>query len=130
VIVSGEWLLHADSRHPRPLHNSQYFPTGLSPAFALNLTDVAARATRFYRWHIDTALYDLCPPCVMTLYALRVPRGLPQVCRYDDGTGDALSVPLGTTAFVSGKTVQARLPPELKSVAVHACIMYAPHPYV
>ncbi|KAJ7831847.1 hypothetical protein B0H14DRAFT_3143068 [Mycena olivaceomarginata] len=36
-IVSGEWLLHADSRHPRPLRNSQYFPTGLSPAFALNL---------------------------------------------------------------------------------------------
>ncbi|KAJ7832406.1 hypothetical protein B0H14DRAFT_3142891 [Mycena olivaceomarginata] len=41
----------------------------------------------------------------MTLYTLRVPRGLPQVCRYDNGTGDVLSVPLGTTAFVAGKTV-------------------------
>jgi hypothetical protein len=66
----------------------------------------------------------------MTLYALRVPRGLPQVCRYDDGMGDALSVPLGTTAFVTGRTMWVLLPPELKSVVVRARVMHAPHPYV
>jgi hypothetical protein len=52
------------------------------------------------------------------------------VCRYDDGTGDVLTVPLGTTAFAAGKTMWALLPPELKSVAVRARVRYAPHPYV
>ncbi|KAJ4496919.1 hypothetical protein C8R41DRAFT_236503 [Lentinula lateritia] len=46
--------------------------------------------TRFYRWHIDAALYDLSPPRVTTLYAVRVPEGPNQICRYDDGTGDGL----------------------------------------
>ncbi|KAJ7893619.1 hypothetical protein B0H14DRAFT_2559606 [Mycena olivaceomarginata] len=41
--------------------------------------DAAARATRFYRWHIDAALYDLSPPRVTTPHALRVPRGLTQM---------------------------------------------------
>ncbi|KAJ3929410.1 MAG: hypothetical protein NXY57DRAFT_1040829 [Lentinula lateritia] len=72
---------------------------------------------RFYRWHIDAALYDLSPPRVTTLYAVRVPQGPNQICRYDDGTGDELEVPLATTAFVSG-------------VAVRADVKYAPHPYV
>ncbi|KAJ7866448.1 hypothetical protein B0H14DRAFT_3862028, partial [Mycena olivaceomarginata] len=76
--------------------------------------DAAAHATCFYRWHIDTALYDLSPPRVLTLYTLHVPRGLPQVCRYDNGTGDVLSVPLGTTAF---------------SVTMRTRVMYVPHPY-
>ncbi|KAJ3861426.1 hypothetical protein EV359DRAFT_66491 [Lentinula novae-zelandiae] len=76
---------------------------------------------RFYRWHIDAALYDLSPPRVTTLYA---------ICRYDDGTGDELEVPLATTAFVSGQTRFQLLPSELKSVAVRADVKYAPHPYV
>ncbi|KAG8693325.1 hypothetical protein FRC09_010586, partial [Ceratobasidium sp. 395] len=86
--------------------------------------------TRFYRWHIDAALYDLAPPKVTTLYALNVPSGEPQICRYDDGTGDELPVPLGTTAFVSGATMFDILPPELKSLAVRSKVKYAPHPYV
>ena len=35
--------------------------------------DEAVGFTRFYRWHIDAALYDLSPPRVTTLYAVRVP---------------------------------------------------------
>lgn len=54
--------------------------------------------TRFYRWHIDSALYDLETPIATTLYALSVPSGPHQTVRYDDGTGDELEVPLGTTA--------------------------------
>ena len=50
--------------------------------------------------------------------------------RYDDGTGDELPVPLGTTAFVSGKTMFDILPAESKSLAVRAKVKYAPHPYV
>jgi hypothetical protein len=30
-------------------------------------------------------------------YAVSVPKGEPQTCRYDDGTGDELKVPLGGT---------------------------------
>jgi len=86
--------------------------------------------TRFYRWHIDAALYDLNPPKVTTLQALRVPQGSPQICRYDDGTGDELKVPLGTTAFVSGKKMFEILPPALKSLAVRTKVQYSPHPYV
>ncbi|KAI0313221.1 taurine catabolism dioxygenase [Amylostereum chailletii] len=86
--------------------------------------------TRFYRWHIDAALYGLSPPRVTTLYGIRVPQGPPQVCTYDDGSGDELKVPLGTTAFVSGKTMFDILPAELKSLAVRTKVRYAPHPYV
>lgn len=86
--------------------------------------------TRFYRWHIDAALYDLSPPKVTTLYGIEVPAGPPQVVRYDDGTGDELPVPLGTTAFVDGKTMFDILPKELKSLAVRSRVRYAPHPYV
>ncbi|KAJ6474483.1 hypothetical protein C8R47DRAFT_1221198 [Mycena vitilis] len=56
-----------------------------------------AKVTRFYRRHIDAALYDLSPPRVTTLYGIEVPQAAKQTCRYDDGTGDELSVPLGTT---------------------------------
>ncbi|KAH6911158.1 alpha-ketoglutarate dependent xanthine dioxygenase [Coprinopsis sp. MPI-PUGE-AT-0042] len=86
--------------------------------------------TRFYRWHIDAALYDLNPPRVTTLYGLTVPQGNPQVVRYDDGTSDELAVPLGTTAFVSGTTMFDILPREYKSLAVRTKVQYAPHPYV
>ena len=65
-----------------------------------------------------------------TLYGLKVPGGPNQVCRYDDGSEDELEVPLGTTAFVSGKTMFDILPVEQKSLAVRAKVKYAPHPYV
>jgi len=67
---------------------------------------------------------------VTTLYGITVPKGSPQTCRYDDGSGDELRVPLGTTAFVSGKTMFDILPPELKSLLVRTKVKYAPHPYV
>jgi len=86
--------------------------------------------TRFYRWHIDAALYDLSPPRVTTLYGLKVPQGRTQLVRYDDGSGDELKVPLGTTAFVSGKSMFNRLSDAEKSLAVRTTVVYAPHPYV
>ncbi|KAJ6475161.1 Clavaminate synthase-like protein [Mycena vulgaris] len=92
--------------------------------------DEAAGATRFYRWDIDAALYEISPPRVTTLYGLRIPAGPRQVCRYDDGTGDELPVPLAATAFVSSKTMLALLPLQLKSLAIRARVKYAPHPYV
>ena len=31
--------------------------------------------TRFFRWHIDAALYNLNPPLVTSLLAVQVPKG-------------------------------------------------------
>lgn len=86
--------------------------------------------TRFYRWHIDAALYDLHAPKVTSLMAVQVPAGRRQTLRYDDGTGDELDVPLGTTAFVSGYTMYDILSPEDQAFARTARVEYAPHPYI
>jgi alpha-ketoglutarate-dependent taurine dioxygenase len=86
--------------------------------------------TRFYRWHIDAALYDLHPPKVTTLLALTVPEPRVQTVRYDDGTGDTLDVPLGATAFVSGYKAFETLTPAKQDWALRTSARYAPHPYV
>ena len=82
-----------------PRSHATIHKTPVTPA------DEAAGATRFYRWHIDPALYDLAPPRVMTLYTVRVSGGPQQTCRHDKDMGDELPVPFSTTAFVSGKTI-------------------------
>ena len=87
-------------------------------------------ATRFYRWHIDAALYDLNPPLVTTLMAVSVPSGRRQTLRYDDGTGDSLDVPLGTTAFVSGYTMYDILSESQKEFVRSTKVQYSAHPYI
>ena len=86
--------------------------------------------TRFYRWHIDAALYDLNPPKVTTLMAVSVPKGRRQTLRYDDGTGEELDVPLGTTAFVSGYKMYDILSLADKELVCTSRIEYAAHPYI
>ena len=86
--------------------------------------------TRFYRWHIDAALYDLNPPKVTSLMAVSVPAGRRQTLRYDDNTGDELDVPLGTTAFVSGYRMYDILSDEDKEFVRTSKVEYAPHPYI
>lgn len=86
--------------------------------------------TRFYRWHIDAALYDLYPPQVTTLLAVNVPKGRRQTLLYDDGSDETMDVPLGTTAFVSGQRMFALLSPEDQEFVRTSKIEYAPHPYV
>jgi xanthine dioxygenase len=96
------------------------------------LTQAQAEAdlTRFYRWHIDAALYKRHPPKVTTLLALTVPENREQTVLYDDGSGDTLKVPLGTTAFVSGYRAFRDLSPEQQRFALRTRVRYAPHPYV
>ncbi|KAA1477211.1 Clavaminate synthase-like protein [Dentipellis sp. KUC8613] len=123
-------VARADLQHPS---HTTFHATRVGPADPDSNSDPGEEgpgATRFYRWHMDAALYDLAPPRVTTLHALRVPQGAPQVCRYDDGSGDVLRVPLGTTAFVSGRTAFEIMPERMKSVAVRARVRYAPHPFV
>ena len=121
TVYDYEGFAEAKLKHPQHpgLHKTEISPE-----------DAAKGYTRFCRWHIDAALYDLSPPKVTTLYAVKVPGGEHQIVRYDDGTSDELEVPLGTTAFVSGATTFDILPPELKSLAVRSKVKYAPHPYV
>ena len=90
----------------------------------------ASGLTRFYRWHIDAALYELHPPKVTTLLAIKVPEARRQTVVYDDGSGDTLDVTLGTTAFVSGAQAFARLSPAERAWALKTKARYAPHPYV
>lgn len=86
--------------------------------------------THFYRWHIDAALYGLNPPLVTSLLAVTVPKGRRQICRWDDGTGAELDVPLGTTAFFSGYRLYQMLSEEDKEFARTSRVEYAAHPYV
>ncbi|OCF33372.1 taurine catabolism dioxygenase TauD [Kwoniella heveanensis BCC8398] len=116
-----EGLESPQLRHP---HHKTFHKNPVSPE------DEAAGVTRFYRWHIDAALYNLSPPKVTSLYAVKVPQGPVQICRYDDGTGDELPVPLGGTVFASGKNMFDVLPENLRSLAVRTKVQYAPHPYV
>jgi xanthine dioxygenase len=121
VVHDHEGLTDVKLRHPS---HKTFHKTRISDE------DEAKGITRFYRWHQDAALYDLAPPKVTALYGISVPKGPHQTCRYDDGTGDELSVPLGTTAFVSGKATFDILPSELKSLAVRSKVKYAPHCFV
>lgn len=87
--------------------------------------------TRFYRWHIDAALYDLNPPRVTTLMAVEVPKTAPLTLRYDDSTGDELpAVPRGSTVFVSSEKMYDLLSEEDKAFARGTKVQYHAHPYI
>lgn len=87
--------------------------------------------TRFYRWHIDSALYDLSPPMVTTLLGIKVPPATQtQIIDYDDGSGDKLELTQGATCFVSGAAAFERLSEEEKEFALNTVVEYAPHPYI
>ncbi|KAL1896011.1 Alpha-ketoglutarate-dependent xanthine dioxygenase xan-1 [Ceratocystis pirilliformis] len=119
-IAEYEGLNDIQLRHP---HHRTFHSTTIPEADDLS-------CTRFYRWHIDAALYGLAPPVATTLAAVKVPGGRRQMCRYDDGTGDELAVPLGTTAFVSGYSMYEGLSEEDREFVRTTRVEYAPHPYV
>ena len=120
LVPEYEGLKNIQLRHP---HHRTFHATRIPDEDDLDFT-------RFYRWHIDAALYGLAPPVATTLLAVRVPGGRRQTCRYDDGTGDELTVPLGTTAFVSGATMYDRLTPAEQEFVRTTRVEYAPHPYI
>jgi alpha-ketoglutarate-dependent taurine dioxygenase len=120
-VPEYEGLKNITLRHP---HHRTFHQTVIPDTQDLDYT-------RFYRWHIDAALYgSLHPPMVTTLLAVRVPSGRTQTLLYDDGSNDTLQVPLGTTAFVSGYTMFDRLSESQKEFVMTSRIEYAPHPYV
>ncbi|KAJ3962750.1 Alpha-ketoglutarate-dependent xanthine dioxygenase xan-1 [Colletotrichum tropicale] len=119
-VEEYEGLKNIQLRHP---HHRTFHATTISAEDDLDFT-------RFYRWHIDAALYGLAPPVATTLLAVRVPGGRKQTLRYDDGTGEEMTVPLGTTAFVSGYAMYDNLSPEDQEFVRTTKVEYAPHPYV
>ncbi|KAF3913985.1 hypothetical protein ABW21_db0208231 [Orbilia brochopaga] len=121
-VHSYEGLTDVQLRHP---HHRTFHKTSIPDHEDLS-------TTRFYRWHIDAALYgaNMQPPKVTTLLAVKVPTGRRQTLRYDDGTGEELDVPLGTTAFASGEHSYQILSDEEKQFANTTKVEYAPHPYI
>ncbi|KAG7905024.1 hypothetical protein KL907_003240 [Ogataea polymorpha] len=92
--------------------------------------EVARGQTRFYRWHIDAALYELAPPVVTTLLGLVVPsKNEIQKVVYED-TKEVKELVKGATAFASGKIAFDLLPDEDKQFALNHSVVYAPHPYI
>jgi hypothetical protein len=79
---------------------------------------------------LDAALYGLNPPKMTSLLAVKVPAGESQTLRYDDGTGDEMTVPLGTTAFASSYYTYDLLSEEDKKFARESFVEYAAHPYI
>lgn len=119
-IESFEGLSDLQLRHP----HHRNFHKSVIPI------DKDLEETHFYRWHIDSAMYDLDPPRVTSLLAVRVPRGRRQLLRYDDDTGDVLDVPLGTTAFFSGYKLFDTLSDLDKQYVMTSKVEYAAHPYI
>ncbi|VVT45165.1 uncharacterized protein SAPINGB_P000659 [Magnusiomyces paraingens] len=96
------------------------------------LTDeeVAKGYTRFYRWHIDSALYGLSPPVCTTLLGIHVPESTKTMkIKYED-TNEEIEVAQAGTAFFSGANAFEALSDEDKELALGTTVEYAPHPYI
>lgn len=127
VLGQGDWPAGHEGLGEFTLRHPVHFDFHRDP-----LTDEEAyekNMTRFYRWHIDSALYGLSPPVCTTLLGIHVPpHSKKQKIVYDDG--DVLEVTQGATAFVSGAKAFELLSPEDQKRALGAKVVYAPHPYI
>ncbi|SCV01619.1 LAMI_0G12618g1_1 [Lachancea mirantina] len=128
VLGQGTWpaghhgLGEIELRHPTHF-DFHHDPLTEKQAFEEDLT-------RFYRWHIDSALYGLSPPVATTLLGIHVPpHSRKQKILYEDN-GDVLDVTQGATAFISGANAFKLLSPEMQERALGTTVVYAPHPYI
>lgn len=119
-VAEFEGLKNITLKHP---HHNKFHKDPIS-------AEEDRENTRFFRWHIDAALYDLEPPRVTSLMAVKVPKTEHQTLRYDDGSNETLSVPRGSTAFVSSYKMFDLLSDEDKEFARTTKVQYAPHPYI
>ncbi|GMM36153.1 hypothetical protein DASC09_034780 [Saccharomycopsis crataegensis] len=96
------------------------------------LTDeqTAAGQTRFYRWHIDSALYELSPPKCTTLLGIHVPGADEQQKIVYEDTKEEFSLTKGATAFISGAIAFNLLSKGDQELAMNTTVVYAPHPYI
>ncbi|EPE02152.1 alpha-ketoglutarate dependent xanthine dioxygenase [Ophiostoma piceae UAMH 11346] len=87
-------------------------------------------ASRFYQWHFDGSLYNILPPRVGCLLAVKTPKGSDVTVRWDDGTGTEMPIAPGATAIVAGSRALALLDDETRKIRVNSHIEYAPHAFV
>lgn len=86
--------------------------------------------TRFYRWHLDSALYGLSPPVCTTLLGIHVPESSKKMkIKYED-TNEEIEIAQAGTAFISGANTFAQLSKEDQELALGTTVEYAPHPYI
>ncbi|KAF2160197.1 hypothetical protein M409DRAFT_70561 [Zasmidium cellare ATCC 36951] len=86
-------------------------------------------ASRFYQWHWDGSLYNIPPPRVGCLLAVRTPKGPSVTVRWDDGTGTEMEVAPGATAMVAGSRALELLDEDTRNVVMNSKIEYAPHAF-
>jgi alpha-ketoglutarate-dependent taurine dioxygenase len=87
------------------------------------------------QWHIDGAFYERLPPRASSMFCVEPPSGPSHRVEYDDGSGQSVNCPLGSTAFVSayiayealerGETGDAALKAKVDGAVVH----YYAHPF-
>lgn len=86
-------------------------------------------ASRFYQWHWDGSLYNIPPPRVGCLLAVKVPKGPDVTVQWDDGTGTEMKIAPGATAYVAGSRALELLDDEMRAVVSNSRIEYAPHAF-
>jgi alpha-ketoglutarate-dependent taurine dioxygenase len=130
VLGQGKWTFEEEGGHYGIKECQLTHPTHLSfHKDVLAEDQIKDGQTRFYRWHIDSALYELSPPIATTLLGIHVPpRGKLEKIIYDDG--EVLELAQGATAFVSGRNAFRDLSEEDKEIALNTTVIYAPHPYI
>lgn len=136
----------ADTPEVMMVGNSS-FPAGYEPGMANDVTlyhpthysfhkthltpeQVELGQTRFFRWHIDAALYGLSPPMVTTLLGCVVPSTLETRKIVYEDTNEVKELVKGATAFASGAVAFNLLSDEDKEFALNTTVVYAPHPYI
>lgn len=96
----------------------------------LSQSEVDDNYTRFYRWHIDSALYGLSPPVCTTLLGIHVPESTKKMkIKYED-TKEEIEIAQAGTAFFSGANAFDALSEDDKQLALGTTVEYAPHPYI
>lgn len=86
--------------------------------------------TRFYRWHIDSALYGLSPPVCTTLLGIHVPPSTQTKKILYEDTKEEIEIAQAGTAFMSGAIAFDLLSEADKELALGTTVEYAPHPYI
>ncbi|EEA21191.1 conserved hypothetical protein [Talaromyces marneffei ATCC 18224] len=86
-------------------------------------------ASRFYQWHWDGSLYNIPPPRVGCLLAVRTPKGPDVTVHWGDGTGQTMKIAPGARAMVSGSRALELLDPDMRQIVMHSRIEYAPHAF-
>ncbi|CAI6340532.1 unnamed protein product [Periconia digitata] len=89
-----------------------------------------AGASRFYQWHFDGSLYNIPPPRVGCLLAVRTPKGPDVKVRWEDEEGTYMKMAPGATAMVAGSQALKLLDEETRQIVLNSKIEYAPHAFV